>query len=84
MREYRIDENLINKHPIFNCETKFVGQALVVTHQNDEVIPTLVTDAFVAAFNADEIIIPNCLHNVESLSPKELSDYPKGIIAWLS
>lgn len=86
---YRSDEQELLKHPLFARATGFAGNALVVVHGDDEVIPRATTDTFIKVFSADTFTQPNFLHNIgdaikeDRVSKEILDEYKQKYINWL-
>jgi hypothetical protein len=85
MAVYRKNKELLAKHPLLARASNFEGETLVVVHENDELVPSETTDAYINAFNADHIVAKGFPHsfNDAAIDYVELIGYQNKIVDWL-
>lgn len=84
--KYRSDARALASNPLLGLVPGFHGRVLVVTHENDEVIPRQTTTAYVAAFGAEEIVAEGFNHtiNPDTLDSSRIQEYQDRIADWLN
>lgn len=85
IKEYRQNSIELANHPLLARENHTTKEALVVVHENDEIVPTQTTDAYIKAFNADSYLAKNFSHSTtySPVSDQQLSSYREYIANWL-
>jgi esterase/lipase len=85
-RSYRANPAALKAHPIFENGRRFKGRTLVVVHDEDEAIPTQVTDVYRDAFKADEYIAKGFKHSISKSNADgaQMAAYQDVLSSWLS
>lgn len=83
---YRNNRDLLVLHPALTNAKNFQGNTLVVTHENDEIIPKLTTDVYAETFTADTYIARKFAHAVSQspLTEHEIAEYQAYMSQWLN
>lgn len=82
-QDFRNNRELVDAHPYLKNASKFEGDVLVITHENDEHTPRVVTDVFRERFNAEEVVVPNITHSLDSEPDEQIEEYNQIIFDWL-
>lgn len=83
--KYRKNSLELMQHPLFSSYKKFSGKCLVVTHQNDEVVPVQTTNAYIKFFKADTFNVKGFKHSYHDKSNSAVitAQYDKFSLDWL-
>jgi len=84
-QEYKQNAQALAEHPLLKRATSFKGRVLVVVHDEDEIVPSQTTDAYIKALNADTYVAKGFAHTIDKndISEAELQSYQDHIADWL-
>jgi uncharacterized protein len=85
MDAYRRHAEALAKHPLLARASNFRGKTLVVVHENDELVPSETTNAYISAFDADSFVAKDFTHSVSDspINQQQLDEYQSHIADWL-
>lgn len=81
---YRTDAAALAQHPVFALGRQFSGQALVIAHELDDVVPPTTSKAYAEGFTADYVIAPRTPHISHGASASDQANYYKLVGNWLA
>lgn len=82
--QYRNTPELLALHPVLNRASKFGGKTLVVAHENDEVVPRQVTDAYAEKFHTDVYVAKDFPHSFGDMKDRrKIDEYLRYVSEWL-
>jgi pimeloyl-ACP methyl ester carboxylesterase len=86
LAEYRNDEELAARNPLFLQDAVFDGGTLLVVHGSDEDIPTATSNAYEVAFGADVYLAEGFVHAYRDArnSGKDTDAYKQALVEWLA
>lgn len=88
MNAYRTDVQALTSNPVFAKSLNF-NRALVVVHENDDMVPKPTTDCYITKLSADTFIATGFRHSLgdslaSGIEEEELKNYHKRIANWLN
>jgi esterase/lipase len=83
--EYRRNSELLIQNPLLKSAHDFKGKALVVIHENDDLVPIETTSAYVKAFGADTYLAKGFIHSINEsqISEDRFIEYQDYLSNWL-
>ena len=82
--KFRRDDTALASHPLLMRARNFVGDVLLITHENDEHIPKETSDAYRDAFGAKEVVEVGITHSLDDATQEQIDKYFEDIYLWLT
>lgn len=88
MNAYRTDVQALASNPVFAKSLNF-NRALVIVHENDDMVPKPTTDCYITKLNADTFIAEGFRHSLgdslaSGVEEEKLENYHTKVADWLS
>ncbi len=84
-RDYRVNPDNYKDHWLFDHTDSVKGRRLVVTHEFDDICPSVATTPFIEAFSADHIEAKGFKHGFgeSNVSNEQKQEYYKKLADWI-
>jgi pimeloyl-ACP methyl ester carboxylesterase len=79
----RHDAAALSKHPLLEGLKSFKGEALLMVHGKDDVIPTETTNAYAAALKPEVALVKDATHSLDQMDQAAIAAYNQIMFDWL-